>query len=438
MRILPLSRFCEKRHSVIQKNYFMISKNAFTRFMTACMLVCCFLFSGVEVFAQKDQVPTDEAIIKNGESLFKDWGCNTCHAVDRKVVGPALAGVYDRRTLPWIYEFVRNSSKVIASGDPQAVAVYNEFNQLQMPNHDLEDNDILAIMAYVKNTEDNPVVAAEPDPNAGGEVVAEEGAIPSEYVNIIIIGLIVVLLLILLVLAIMIRFMQRYLRDKKELSEDDLEIVEEKFDLVAFIKSPTVIGIVTFLVIALAAKNVIDGLYMVGVQQNYQPEQPIAFSHKIHAGDYEIDCQYCHTGVEIAKSANIPSVNICMNCHSAIKTDSKEIQKLYAAQESGKPIEWVRVHNLPDLAYFNHSQHVNVGQIECQTCHGEIQEMEVVKQFAPLTMGWCIDCHRNTELNTEGNGYYDKLVEMHNKVNGEKNKMKVEDIGGLECSKCHY
>lgn len=406
--------------------------------MTACMLVCCFLFSGVEVFAQKDQVPTDEAIIKNGESLFKDWGCNTCHAVDRKVVGPALAGVYDRRTLPWIYEFVRNSSKVIASGDPQAVAVYNEFNQLQMPNHDLEDNDILAIMAYVKNTEDNPVVAAEPDPNVGGEVVAEEGAIPSEYVNIIIIGLIVVLLLILLVLAIMIRFMQRYLRDKKELSEDDLEIVEEKFDLVAFIKSPTVIGIVTFLVIALAAKNVIDGLYMVGVQQNYQPEQPIAFSHKIHAGDYEIDCQYCHTGVEIAKSANIPSVNICMNCHSAIKTDSKEIQKLYAAQESGKPIEWVRVHNLPDLAYFNHSQHVNVGQIECQTCHGEIQEMEVVKQFAPLTMGWCIDCHRNTELNTEGNGYYDKLVEMHNKVNGEKNKMKVEDIGGLECSKCHY
>lgn len=438
MRILPLSRFCEKRHSVIQKNYFMISKNAFTRFMTACMLVCCFLFSGVEVFAQKDQVPTDEAIIKNGESLFKDWGCNTCHAVDRKVVGPALAGVYDRRTLPWIYEFVRNSSKVIASGDAQAVAVYNEFNQLQMPNHDLEDNDILAIMAYVKNTEDNPVVIDQPDPNGGGEVVAQEGAIPSEYVNVIIIGLIVVLLLILLVLAIMIRFMQRYLRDKKELSEDDLEIVEEKFDLMAFIKSPTVIGIVTFLVIALAAKNVIDGLYMVGVQQNYQPEQPIAFSHKIHAGDYEIDCQYCHTGVEIAKSANIPSVNICMNCHSSIKTDSKEIQKLYAAQESGKPIEWVRVHNLPDLAYFNHSQHVNVGQIECQTCHGEIQEMEVVKQFAPLTMGWCIDCHRNTELNTEGNGYYDKLVEMHNKVNGEKNKMKVEDIGGLECSKCHY
>ena len=129
----------------------------------------------------------------------------------------------------------------------------------------------------------------------------------------------------------------------------------------AFLKSPTVIGIVTFLVIALGAKNVIDGLYTVGVQQGYAPEQPIAFSHKIHAGQYEIGCQYCHTGVEIGKSANIPSVNICMNCHSQIKTDSPEIQKLYAAQESGQPIEWVRIHNLPDLAYFNHSQHVKVG-----------------------------------------------------------------------------
>lgn len=417
----------------------MISKNAFTRFMTACMFVCCFVFSGAEAFAQKDAVPTDEAIIKEGESLFKEWGCNTCHAVDRKVVGPALGGVYDRRTLPWIYEFVKNSSKVIASGDAQAVAVYNEFNQLQMPAHDLEDQQILSILAYVKNVEDNPAGPAPAATDVTGDSTASaEGAIPAQYINIIVIGLIVVLLLILLVLAIMIRFMQRYLKDKQNLSEDDLEIVDEKFDLMALLRSPTVIGIVTFLVIALGAKNVIDGLYTVGVQQNYAPTQPIAFSHKIHAGQYEIDCQYCHTGVEIAKSANIPSVNICMNCHSQIKTESVEIQKLYAAQESGEPIEWVRVHNLPDLAYFNHSQHVKVGQIECQTCHGEIQEMEVVKQFAPLTMGWCIDCHRNTDLNTEGNAYYDKLVEMHNKANGENDKMKVEDIGGLECSKCHY
>jgi len=405
--------------------------------MTACMLVCCFVVSGPKALAQADQIPTDQAIIDQGGALFKDWGCNTCHAVERKVVGPALGGIYNRRDLPWLYSFIRNSSQVISSGDDYAVNLYNEYNNLQMPNHDLSDDEIKSIIAWVKYTEENP---ATPEPTPGavttGDTAAQEGGISSQYVNVILIGLIVVLFLILVVLAIMIRFIQRYVNEKRDLSDDDAEIVNEKFDIMAFVRSPTVIGIITFLVIALAAKNVIDGLYTVGVQQGYQPEQPIAFSHKLHAGDYEIDCQYCHTGVEIAKSANIPSVNICMNCHSQVKTDSPEIQKLYAAQESGEPIEWVRIHNLPDLAYFNHSQHVAVGEIECQTCHGEIQEMEVVKQFAPLTMGWCIDCHRNTDINTQGNAYYDKLVEMHNKTSSEP--MKVEDIGGLECSKCHY
>ena len=404
--------------------------------MTACMIVCCFVFSGPEALAQRDQIPTEEAIISQGESLFKEWGCNTCHAVERKVVGPALAGIYDRRDLPWLYAFIKNSSQVIGSGDEYAVNLYNEYNQLQMPAHDLADEEILSILAWVRNTEENPPAAAVAATPVDGQPVAAEGAIPSQYVNLIIIGLIVVLLLILIVLAIMIRFVQRYLKEKDGLSDEDTEIVNETFDLLAFLKSPTVIGIVTFLVIALGAKNVIDGLYTVGVQQGYAPEQPIPFSHKLHAGQYEIDCQYCHTGVEIAKSANIPSVNICMNCHNQVKTDSEYIQRLYSAQESGKPIEWVRVHNLPDLAYFNHSQHVKVGQIECQTCHGEIQEMEVVQQYAPLTMGWCIDCHRNTAVNTKGNAYYDKLVEMHNKTS--KEPMKVEDIGGLECSKCHY
>ena len=125
-----------------------------------------------------------------------------------------------------------------------------------------------------------------------------------------------------------------------------------------------------------------------------------------------------------------------MNCHSAIKTDSKEIQKIYAAVETNTPIEWVRVHNLPDLAYFNHSQHVEVGEIACQTCHGPIEEMDVVYQYSPLTMGWCINCHRETDVNTKGNEYYDKLVKLHSETS--KSPMKVEDIGGLECSKCHY
>lgn len=413
----------------------MVAKTTIVRSATAFLFVSFFLFSGANLFAQRDAVPTDEATIKLGAGLFEEYACNTCHAVDRKVVGPALGGVYDRRELDWIYSWVKNSTLLIESGDAQAVAVYNEFNKLQMQAYDLSNDQILSIMAYVRDVEENPVVAAA-DPTAEGEGAVAQGGVPAQYLNIMVGVLVFVLLVILIVLGLIISVLRRIAQDKGDLSEDDEAVINEKFSLSSFVKSPVVIGIITFLVIALAAKNVIDGLYTIGVQQGYAPEQPIAFSHKLHAGDYEIACQYCHTGVEIGKSANIPSVNICMNCHNFLKTDSPEIQKLYDAQESGQPIEWVRIHNLPDLAYFNHSQHVKVGEIECQTCHGEIQEMEVVKQHAPLTMGWCIDCHRNTDINSKGNGYYDKLVELHNK--SSKTPMKVADIGGLECAKCHY
>ena len=250
------------------------------------------------------------------------------------------------------------------------------------------------------------------------------------------VGLIIVLVLILVVLILITTILQKYLNQRDDLDEDDKAIVNPTFSFDGLIKSKPFIFIVTFLFAAIAFKVVINNLYAVGIQKGYAPKQPIAFSHKIHAGQYEIDCNYCHTGVRKSKSANIPSPNICMNCHSAIKTESPEIQKIYAAIENNKPIEWVRIHNLPDLAYFNHSQHVKVGGIECQTCHGEIQEMEVVQQHALLTMGWCIDCHRKTDVNTKGNDYYSKLVELHDAES--KEALKVEDIGGLECSKCHY
>ncbi len=414
----------------------MISKRALVRLMAVCTIVCCFAFSGPTAFAQRDAVPTDQAIIDQGKELFSSWACNTCHAVERKLVGPALAGIYDRRDMSWIYAFVKNSQKVIASGDDYAVKLYADNNNTLMPNHALKDGEIDAIMAYVLDRELNPPAAAATAVTGADGGTTGEAGIPAKYMTVIIVSLIVVLVLILVVLGLIIGVLTKYLNEKKELSEDDKEIVNQKVDLGAFFRSPGFIGLVTFIVVALGAKNVIDGLYTIGVQQGYAPKQPIAFSHKIHAGQFEIDCQYCHTGVEIAKSANIPSVNICMNCHSEVLKDSPQIQLLYAAQESGKPIEWVRVHNLPDLAYFNHSQHYKVGGIECQTCHGQIQEMEVVEQFAPLTMGWCIDCHRTTELNTKDNGYYDRLVELHNASSSKK--MKVEDNGGLECAKCHY
>ena len=251
-------------------------------------------------------------------------------------------------------------------------------------------------------------------------------------------------------LLLIIKKLKKNLGDKKELDEDDQEIVGQSFSLQSLLKSNMFLFLVAFFFIVVAFKSLIEGLFTIGVQEGYAPTQPIAYSHKVHAGQFEIDCNYCHTGVRIGKNANIPSANICMNCHGEIRegtnTGTTEIAKIYAALDydpdtrkygpNSKPIEWVRVHNLPDLAYFNHSQHVKVGNIECETCHGEIKEMEVVGQHAQLTMGWCISCHRETKVNTRGNAYYDKLVQLH--AEKSKEPMKVVDIGGLECSKCHY
>lgn len=381
-----------------------------------------------------DGISSDEAVISSGEKLFKA-NCTVCHAIHDKVVGPALKDVHKRRDLAWITAFVKNSQKVIKNGDSYAVKLYEEYNKTEMTSFDFEDQEIASIVAYVKaESSKAPVTVATPTGEGGAVVVQSQE--PSQFVNVVMIVLIIVLILILLVLAMIVSLLRKYLVNKEGLNEEDAEIVNQKFDLGSFVKSNAFLGLVAFIFTAIVLKSVIDGLFTVGVQQGYQPTQPIAFSHKIHAGVNQIDCNYCHTGVRKSKNANIPSPNICMNCHSAIKTESPEIAKIYEAVENNTPIEWVRIHNLPDLAYFNHSQHVKVGEIECQTCHGPIEEMDVVYQYAPLTMGWCINCHRETDVNTKGNAYYDNLVELHSEQS--KEAMKVEDIGGLECAKCHY
>ena len=396
-------------------------------------------------YAQEESagLPTSEEAVSNGETLFNN-NCTVCHAVHEVVVGPALKNVYERREIPWLLNFIKNSQKVIQGGDEYAVNLYNEYNKTEMPSFDFSDDEIKNILAYVKVQTENPP-QEEAAATGDGAVAADGGGsgIPSEYLTLIVVGFIIVLALILLVLALIITVLTKYLNQRDDIDQEDEEIVNQRFDLGKLVKSNGFLFIVIFLFTAIVAKNVIDGLYTVGVQQGYQPTQPIAFSHEIHAGQYQIECQYCHTGVMISKNANIPSANICMNCHSAIKTESEEIKKIYAAidydpttgeyGDDQKPIEWIRVHNLPDLAYFNHSQHVNVGGIECQTCHGPIEEMAVVKQWNTLTMGWCINCHRETKINTKGNEYYDDLVKMH-----EGGDLKVVDIGGLECAKCHY
>ena len=407
---------------------------------SACKFITLvFVFALLNISTTKAQEATDDAAaIKAGESLF-NANCKACHAVKRKLVGPALAGVEDRApSIDWIIDFVHNSSAVISSGDEYAVRLYNEYNKTQMTAFtSLKDQDILNILEYVRAEaakEDAPAAAP-----AGGQQQAGDSGVSSQYLNIVLIGLVIILLLLLIILGLIVSALKRFL-DQKELSEEDREVVHSPISFGSVTKSSGFIFIVVFLVTALGFKAVINSLFSIGVQQGYAPKQPIAFSHKIHAGQYEIDCNYCHVGAMKGKSATIPSVNICMNCHNQIKqgtlTGENEIAKIVAAYENNKPIEWVRIHNLPDLAYFNHAQHANVAGVECQTCHGPIETMDVVRQHSLLTMGWCIDCHRTTDVNTRGNAYYDKLVELHKQQS--KEPLKVEDIGGLECSKCHY
>lgn len=388
-------------------------------------------FIGVSAI-QAQELSDDPAVISQGEELFKA-NCTACHKIDERLVGPALRGVNERRELDWLLRYIKNPQKMISSGDPIAVELYEEY-QVVMTAFPFADEQITSILSYIKNAPEE-VAAAPVDAGGDGAAVSAEGSVPQAYVDAILIGLVVVLVILLVVLFLIINVLTRFLREK-DLDDSEKEIVEQKLDLKALVKSNAFLGIVAFFFTAMVLKTAIDGAFTVGVQQGYEPTQPIAFSHEIHAGQYEIDCQYCHTGVRKSKSANIPSANICMNCHTLVATESPEVQKIYAAVENNTPIEWVRVHNLPDLAYFNHAQHVEVGGLECQTCHGPIEEMAVVRQHSNLTMGWCINCHRETNLNTKGNDYYNKLVELHSEVS--KDPMKVEDNGGLECARCHY
>ncbi len=423
------------------------------------LLCLSFVFSLTIGFAQddtagtdtgdEDGIPTSDDVISQGETLFNN-NCTVCHAINNVIVGPALRDVHERRELPWLINFIRNSQKVIQSGDEYAVNLYNEYNKTLMPAFAYSDEEITSIVAYIKSESEAPVETAAADATvaeSGGAAAGTAGGLPSEYLTAILVGLLVILVLILLILVLIISVLTKFLNQREDLDEADKEILGQRVNVQKLAKSKPFIGISLFFFLAIALKLVIDGLYSVGIQQGYQPKQPIAFSHSLHAGQYEIECQYCHTGVMKAKSANIPSANICMNCHQQIKTESPEIQKIYAAIDfnpdtqtygnNKKPIEWVRIHNLPDLAYFNHAQHVNVGGLDCQTCHGPIEEMEVVYQHSKLTMGWCINCHRETQVNAKGNAYYNKLLELHDSANpGEP--LRVENIGGLECSKCHY
>lgn len=393
-------------------------------------------------------VATGGGDVEKGKALFTN-NCAQCHAVTEEVVvGPGLKGVQQRTPgREWLHKWIRNSSAVIATGDPYAVQVYNKYQKIQMSSFpNLTDSDIDGILAYIDQAsapvEASVAGAGKAQERGGGGASAENGGAfasgPSELFTFVLVALLVIMLLVLGVLLAIVTILSRAVTPVPTgTSQTAVPLGQRlKEGLSTAFNNPTLRSVAIWVFLLVATKATLDGAYSIGIQQGYAPKQPIAYSHKLHAGQYKIDCNYCHTGVNKGKSAHIPAANICMNCHGVIKKESPEIQKIYAAIEQNRPIEWVRVHNLPDLAYFNHAQHVNVGNVQCTTCHGEIEKMEVVEERSSLTMGWCIDCHRKTEVNTKDNAYYDKLVALHRKES--KEPLKVANIGGLECSKCHY
>lgn len=391
-------------------------------------------------------ISTKSVNAQDGEALFKA-NCTSCHAVKEKVIGPALKGISQRRQEDWLLKWIKNSQAVVKSGDEYAVKLFNDYNKLAMTSFNLKDDEIKAILAYIKTEESKPDAVA-------GPVGGAQSALPQEEKPIW--PWLLVSLVVLYLLSGILRRVQETLagavRQKQGLPEPAPTTARQKNREWIRRNKKLIAVILIFLTIVGSVKGWY-ALMSIGITQGYVPDQPIAYSHKLHAGQMGISCIYCHSGAEKGKVAGVPSANVCMNCHKYVKkgpvTGTEEIAKIYKALDydpdkgtygpNPKPIQWVRVHNLPDLAYFNHSQHVVVGKIECQTCHGPVQDsMTVASQYAPLTMNWCITCHRQTKVKMAGNGYYDDFHKKMMDKNVPDSLITVEKIGGLECARCHY
>jgi len=392
-----------------------------------------------------------------GKAIFTGK-CAACHNVFKKMTGPALMGLEERgkwadhkELLAWI-----NNPAAYMAKDPYTQGLKAEYGPMMTGFADVTLKDVDDMVAYINAEVANKNAAPKPG------AVTETADIGNQ--NAIIFGV------ISLVLGIIALILMQVNSNLKKMSDDSEGIVRP--EPVAFYRNKTYIAMASIVFFVFGGYMVAKGAIGLGRQKDYQPEQPIYYSHKVHAGINQISCLYCHGNAWESKHAAIPSVNVCMNCHKAINTYEKgpklykengdevngtaEINKLY--QYAGfdpnnpskwdpakaKPIEWTKIHNLPDHVYFNHSQHIRAGNVQCQSCHGEITAMDEVKQVADLSMGWCINCHRQTNVNfnydsTKGNKFYSIYEKFHNDIkSGKMDSVKVKDIGGLECQKCHY
>lgn len=414
----------------------------FKQFSRSVLLVAGLALSSTVANAQAD--------LEKGKAIF-DSKCTACHKLEQKLVGPALGPQITSETDDaYLIKWIQNSQALVAAGNAKAVKIFKEYNEVPMTAFaDLSDADVGNIIAYVRDEHKKATEA----PKDGGATAAPKETGPSDLVVWGLVGVLVIAFIVILVLNKVIATLERLLLKNKNLVIEE-EPVEDKpaVDRLATIKKMAKNKKLVFFVVLCGAVGLGSWswvtMWNTHMNQGYQPVQPIKYSHELHAGVMKIDCQYCHSGAYKSKNASIPSLNVCMNCHKVVKTESPEIHKIYDAlgydvdkqtydSTKAKPIQWVRIHNLPDFAYFNHSQHVSVGGIKCQQCHGPIETMPEVFQYSPLTMKWCIQCHKRTEVNGKDNAYYDSILAAHNKFKkGEKVTAAV--LGGLECAKCHY
>jgi cytochrome c551/c552 len=394
---------------------------------------------------------TNNAVMAaDGEQLFKA-NCAACHRPDKDYTGPALKGARDREpSKDWAYKWVGHVDQMVES-DPYAKDLFAKYKVKMTAFPALKQEEIKSILDWAD--------AYAPPAAPTGGAAAGKGAEGTD--NSMLYGLLTLILAVVALILLQVNSNLKKLSDEKQ----GLRTINP----VPFYRNKAYIMLAVILLFFIGGYFTINGAIGLGRQKNYQPIQPIYYSHKVHAGTNQISCLYCHSTATESKHANIPSVNVCMNCHMAIKeyagepitredgtsvNGTAEIQKLYEYagwnpdikkyDRAGKPVEWIRIHNLPDHVYFNHSQHVNVGKQQCQTCHGPIQQMSEVKQFADLSMGWCINCHRETKVQFNdsaghGNNFYSIYQRFHDDIKNHKyDSVTVEKIGGTECQKCHY
>jgi len=420
-------------------------KDSFLAHLPLLFLSLCFSFV----------VSAQEPDVQKGKSLF-NANCAACHKLNKRAVGPALAGVTAKYDREWLYSWIKNSTAMVKSGDAQAVAIFEEYNGSVMTSFpQLSNEDIDNILAYTDYT---PPAATAAAAQPVATAAQEQGGLTNDLV-------LVILMLVLAALVVMLFLVNKTL--KQIAAANGIEVIKKEKEKrtplwKAYAQNPFLVFVTVVFLLLSSAYVGYSYLMQVGVDQGYMPIQPIHYSHKIHAGDNQIECKYCHSSARVSKHSGIPSLNVCMNCHMNIaeyngeedlekgytkEFYTNEIKKLYKAvgwdentqsyTGETQPVKWVRIHNLPDFVYFNHAQHVSVAGVECQKCHGPVEEMEIMYQHSPLTMGWCINCHRETNVNVKDNGYYTKIHEELSKKYGVE-KLTAAQMGGLECGKCHY